>query len=44
MEKVNEKLFVFEVDAMDYQSILVALKDCCALFCSLDSPDGYDVS
>ncbi|XP_031285082.1 cinnamoyl-CoA reductase-like SNL6 [Pistacia vera] len=42
MEKVNEKLFVFEVDVLDYHSILVALKDCCALFCSLDSPDGYD--
>ncbi|KAJ0030148.1 hypothetical protein Pint_14296 [Pistacia integerrima] len=42
MEKVNEKLFLFEVDVLDYHSILVALKDCCALFCSLDGPDEYD--
>lgn len=44
MEKVNEKLCVFEVDVFDYQSILVSLKDCSALFCCLDSPEGYDVS
>ncbi|GAY48496.1 hypothetical protein CUMW_112080 [Citrus unshiu] len=42
MEKVEEKLVLFNVDVLDYQSILVALKDCCALFCCLDSPDGYD--
>lgn len=42
MEKVEEKLVLFNVDVLDYQSILFALKDCCALFCCLDSPDGYD--
>lgn len=41
-EKVEEKLVLFNVDVLDYQSILAALKDCCALFCCLDSPDGYD--
>ncbi|XVE98656.1 hypothetical protein REPUB_Repub03eG0125800 [Reevesia pubescens] len=42
MERVEEKLSVFTVDIFDYQSILVALKGCSALFCCLDSPDGYD--
>ncbi|KAK3221612.1 hypothetical protein Dsin_008637 [Dipteronia sinensis] len=42
MEKVDERLVVFHVDILDYQSILVALKDSSALFCCLDSPDSYD--
>lgn len=42
MERVEERLVVFPVDVLDYHSILVALKGCCALICSLDSSDGYD--
>lgn len=42
MEEKEEKLVVFTIDILDYQSILVALKDCSGLFCSLDSPEGYD--
>ncbi|KAJ8767333.1 hypothetical protein K2173_017377 [Erythroxylum novogranatense] len=42
MEKKEERLVVFGADILDYQSILVALKGCSALFCCLDSPDGYD--
>ncbi|OMP11514.1 3-beta hydroxysteroid dehydrogenase/isomerase [Corchorus capsularis] len=42
IERVEERLAVFSVDILDYQTILVALKGCSALFCSLDSPDGYD--
>lgn len=42
MEKKEAKLVVFTVDILDYQSILGALKDCSGLFCSLDSPEGYD--
>ncbi|EOY31557.1 hypothetical protein QUC31_019726 [Theobroma cacao] len=42
MERVEDRLAVFTVDILDYQSILVALKGCSALFCCLDSPDGYD--
>lgn len=44
MEKMGERLVVFSVDVLDYRSILVALKGCSALFCCLDSSDGYDVS
>ena len=44
MEKKEAKLVVFAIDILDYQSILGALKDCSGLFCSLDSPEGYDVS
>lgn len=44
MEKVEEGLVVFDVDVLDYHSILVALKGCTAMFCCLDSPDGYEVS
>ena len=44
MEGMEERLVVFSVDVLDYHSILVALKGCSALFCSLDSSDGYDVS
>lgn len=43
MEKVEERLTVFSVDILDYHTILLALKGCSALFCSLDSPDAYDV-
>lgn len=43
MEKEEERLSVFTVDIMDYHTILLALKDCSALFCCLDSPDAYDV-
>ncbi|WCJ30180.1 NAD(P)-binding Rossmann-fold superfamily protein [Euphorbia peplus] len=42
MEKENEKLVVYGVDVFDYQSILIALKGCSALFCCFDSADGYD--
>ncbi|KAL4654478.1 hypothetical protein ACB092_01G381800 [Castanea dentata] len=42
MEKIEERLVVFSVDVLDYHSILVALKGCSALFCCLDSSDGYD--
>ncbi|XWS27256.1 hypothetical protein CRYUN_Cryun26dG0099200 [Craigia yunnanensis] len=42
MERVEERLAVFTVDILDYHSILVALKGCSALFCCLDSPDGYN--
>lgn len=41
MEKVEERLVVFTVDVLDYRSITVALKGCCALFCCLDDSDGY---
>ncbi|XP_031285010.1 cinnamoyl-CoA reductase-like SNL6 [Pistacia vera] len=40
----KENYFGLDVDVLDYHSILVALKDCCALFCSLDGPDEYDDS
>jgi len=39
----EERLVVFEVDVLDYHSILIALKGCSAMFCCLDSRDGYDV-
>ncbi|BFG14728.1 hypothetical protein CerSpe_010020 [Prunus speciosa] len=42
MEKVEERLEVFVVDVLDYHSILLALKGCSAMFCCLDSSDGYD--
>ncbi|GAB2291523.1 hypothetical protein Dimus_025776 [Dionaea muscipula] len=43
MEKVEEGLQVFEVDVLDYHSILAAIKGCSGLFCSLDSSSqGYD--
>ncbi|RVW84730.1 Cinnamoyl-CoA reductase-like SNL6 [Vitis vinifera] len=41
MKKVEERLLVFTVDVLDYHSIIVALKGCCALFCCLDDSDGY---
>ncbi|KAF5725900.1 hypothetical protein HS088_TW23G00632 [Tripterygium wilfordii] len=42
MENVEEGLVMFGVDCLDYQSILTALKGCSAVFCCLDSLDGYD--
>ncbi|XP_015583419.2 cinnamoyl-CoA reductase-like SNL6 [Ricinus communis] len=42
MEKEEERLVVFSVDVLDYQSVLFALKGCSASFCCLDSADGYD--
>ncbi|EXB94888.1 hypothetical protein L484_022996 [Morus notabilis] len=42
MEKVEERLSVFAIDILDYQSILLALKGCNGLFCCLENPDGYD--
>lgn len=44
MEGIEEGLVVYSVDVLDYHSILEALKGCCALFCCLDSQEGYDVS
>ncbi|XP_050373328.1 cinnamoyl-CoA reductase-like SNL6 [Argentina anserina] len=41
MEKEEERLAVFSVDVLDYHSILLALKGCSAVFCCLDSPEGY---
>ncbi|XP_058227245.1 cinnamoyl-CoA reductase-like SNL6 isoform X2 [Rhododendron vialii] len=42
MEGIEEGLVVYSVDVLDYHSILEALKGCCALFCCLDSQEGYD--
>ncbi|XXG58506.1 hypothetical protein AAC387_Pa04g0806 [Persea americana] len=42
MGELEKRLELFVVDILDYQSILGALKGCSALFCCLDSPDGYD--
>ncbi|CAH8355695.1 unnamed protein product [Eruca vesicaria subsp. sativa] len=42
MEAKEERLVVYDVDVLDYQSILVSLKTCKAVFCCLDSPEGYD--
>jgi hypothetical protein len=43
LAREEERLSVFEVDVLDYHSILIALKGCSAMFCCLDSRDGYDV-
>ncbi|KAF3487061.1 hypothetical protein F2Q69_00057728 [Brassica cretica] len=43
MEATEERLVVYDVDVLDYQSILVSLKTCNAVFCCLDSPEGYDL-
>lgn len=40
----KERVVIYSVDVLNYRSIVDALKGCCGLFCSLDSPDGYDVS
>lgn len=42
MELIEERLVVYSVEVLDYRSILEALKGCSALFCCLDSSDGYD--
>ncbi|WZZ60013.1 hypothetical protein YC2023_060120 [Brassica napus] len=42
MEATEERLVVYDVDVLDYQSILVSLKTSNAVFCLLDSPEGYD--
>ncbi|KAA8535401.1 hypothetical protein F0562_030444 [Nyssa sinensis] len=42
MQRIEERVVVFTVDMLDYHSILEAMKGCCALFCCLDSSDGYD--
>ncbi|CAN1166888.1 Cinnamoyl-CoA reductase-like SNL6 [Linum perenne] len=41
-ESEEKKLVLFDVDVLEYQSILVALKGCSAVFCCLDFHDGYD--
>lgn len=42
MEVIEERLAVYSVEVLDYRSILEALKGCAAVFCCLDSSDGYD--
>ncbi|KAH7844190.1 hypothetical protein Vadar_025287 [Vaccinium darrowii] len=42
MEGIEKRLVVSVVDVLDYHSILEAVKGCCALFCCLDSQEGYD--
>lgn len=42
MARLEGRLLVFDVDVLDYYSIHEALKGCPALFCCLDSSDGYD--
>ncbi|XP_010526323.1 PREDICTED: cinnamoyl-CoA reductase-like SNL6 [Tarenaya hassleriana] len=42
MEMEEERLVVYDVDTLDYQSILSSLKGCNLVFCCLDSPSGYD--
>ena len=44
MGELEKRLELFVVDILHYQSIIGALKGCSALFCCLDSLDGYDVS
>lgn len=44
MEATEERLMVYDVDVLDYQSILVSLNNCNVVFCCLDNPEGYDVS
>lgn len=44
MQATEERLVVYDVDVLDYQSILVSLNNCNAVFCCLDNPEGYDVS
>lgn len=44
MEAKEERLEVYDVDVLDYQSILISLNNCNAVFCCLDNPEGYDVS
>ncbi|XP_010525771.1 PREDICTED: cinnamoyl-CoA reductase-like SNL6 [Tarenaya hassleriana] len=42
MEVAEERLDVYYVDVLDYQSILMSLKGCNVVFCCLDNPSGYD--
>ncbi|KAG7567473.1 NAD(P)-binding domain superfamily [Arabidopsis thaliana x Arabidopsis arenosa] len=42
MEAKEERLEVYDVDVLDYQSILISLNNCNAVFCCLDNPEGYD--
>ncbi|KAM7472871.1 hypothetical protein LguiA_011054 [Lonicera macranthoides] len=43
LEKTYEnRLSIFSVDMLDYHSILESMKGCVALFCCLDSSDGYE--
>ncbi|XP_059637587.1 cinnamoyl-CoA reductase-like SNL6 [Cornus florida] len=42
MQRSENRLVVFTVDVLDYQSILETLKGCCGLFCCLDTSDKYD--
>ncbi|XXG44073.1 hypothetical protein AAC387_Pa01g3963 [Persea americana] len=42
MGELEKRLELFVVDILHYQSIIGALKGCSALFCCLDSLDGYD--
>ncbi|VVB10970.1 unnamed protein product [Arabis nemorensis] len=42
MEATEARLVVYDVDVLDYQTIVVSLKNCNAVFCCLDSPEGYD--
>lgn len=44
MQATEERLVVYDVDVLDYQSILVSLNNCNVVFCCLDNPEGYDVS
>ncbi|KAI6680556.1 hypothetical protein NL676_034437 [Syzygium grande] len=41
MEVVEDRLVFYSVEVLDYRSILEALKGCAAVFCCLDSLDGY---
>ncbi|XP_047323646.1 cinnamoyl-CoA reductase-like SNL6 [Impatiens glandulifera] len=43
MGKTDKRVTVLIVDVLDYHTITDALKGCSALFCCLDSPDGYAV-
>ncbi|CAN8284065.1 unnamed protein product [Cochlearia groenlandica] len=42
MQETEEKLTVYDVDVLDYQSILLSLNNCKAMFCCLDNPEGYN--
>lgn len=42
MEVVEDRLVVHSVEVLEYRSILESLKGCAAVFCCLDSSDGYN--
>lgn len=44
MQATEERLVVYDVDVLDYPSILASLNNCNAVFCCLDNPEAYDVS